>query len=141
MARTKEFDPDAALDAAVELFWRKGHEAASMSDLVEHLGIGRASLYATFGSKHELYVRALQRYIQTRDPSPIEVLSQPGPVLPAVRALVRQYAHEVAADSLRRPLGRIGQPAEVAGAVLWLADSAAGFTVGHDLVVDGGATA
>jgi len=56
VARTKEFDPEAALQAALELFWRRGYEATSMSDLVDHLGIGRASLYATFGNKHELYV-------------------------------------------------------------------------------------
>ncbi|MFE5588533.1 helix-turn-helix domain-containing protein, partial [Kitasatospora sp. NPDC056531] len=59
MARTKEFDPDAALQAALELFWRRGYEATSMADLVEGLGIARASIYATFGSKRELYLRAL----------------------------------------------------------------------------------
>ena len=102
MARTKEFDPDAALDAALELFWRRGYEATSMADLVEHLGIGRASLYATFGSKHELYLKALDRYLETRRPDPVELLSQPGPVLPAVRALVRSYADEAARDEQRR---------------------------------------
>lgn len=101
MARTKEFDPDAALQSALELFWQRGYEATSMSDLVEHLGIGRASIYATFGSKHELYLKALDRY-QTRLPELLRELSQPGPVLPAVRALVRRYADEAAAEELRR---------------------------------------
>ncbi|MGH3320628.1 MAG: TetR/AcrR family transcriptional regulator [Streptosporangiaceae bacterium] len=98
MPRTKEFDPDAALDAAMVLFWRNGYEATSMADLVEHLGIGKASLYGTFGNKHELYLKALARYVETRDPSPVEMLSQPGPVLPAVRALVESYARGPGAD-------------------------------------------
>lgn len=88
MARTKEFDPDAVLQSALELFWERGYEATSMTDLVEHLGIGRASIYATFGNKHELYMKALHRYLETRDPNPLDLLSQPGPVLPAVTALV-----------------------------------------------------
>ncbi|GII63308.1 TetR family transcriptional regulator [Sphaerisporangium krabiense] len=94
MARTKEFDPDTALQAALELFWERGYEATSMADLVARLGIGRASLYATFGGKHELYMKALRRYIQTRAPSPIELVSQPGSPLPAVRALVELYAEQ-----------------------------------------------
>ncbi|MCG5215685.1 TetR/AcrR family transcriptional regulator [Streptosporangium sp. KLBMP 9127] len=98
MARTKEFDPDTALQAALELFWARGYEATSMADLVARLGIGRASLYATFGSKHELYVLALRRYVEKRDPSPIELLSQPGPALPAVRALVELYTEQSVAD-------------------------------------------
>lgn len=95
MGRLKEFDPDAALDAAMHLFWRQGYEATSTADLVAELGIARASLYATFGSKHELYVRALDHYLR-RDPTFIERLSQPGPALPAVRALVESYAAEAA---------------------------------------------
>ncbi|MFD7132868.1 TetR/AcrR family transcriptional regulator [Streptomyces sp. NPDC059894] len=96
MPRTKEFDPDAALQSALELFWRRGYEATSLTDLVEHLGIGRASLYATFGSKHELYLRAMDRYTETRDPLLLAELSQPGPALPAVRAVVRRFAAEAA---------------------------------------------
>ena len=95
MGRIKEFDPDAALDAAMHLFWRQGYEATSTADLVAELGIARASLYATFGSKHELYVRALDHYLR-RDPAFIELLSQPGPALPAVRALVESYATDAA---------------------------------------------
>lgn len=103
MPRTKEFDPDAVLQAALELFWRRGYAATSMSDLVEHLGIGRASIYATFGNKHDLYLKALDRYVESQHPSPVELLSQPGPALPAVRALIRRYADEAAGDE--RQLG------------------------------------
>ena len=47
---------------AVELFWRRGYEATTVRDLVDHLGIGRSSLYATFGSKRALFLRALRHY-------------------------------------------------------------------------------
>ncbi|MGV4984754.1 TetR/AcrR family transcriptional regulator [Streptomyces sp. NRAIS4] len=102
MARTKEFDPDAALQSALELFWRRGYEATSLADLVEHLGIGRASLYATFGSKHELYLKALERYEQSGLTRIVRELSQPGAALPAVRAVVRRFAAEAADERLRQ---------------------------------------
>lgn len=102
MARTKEFDPDAVLQKALELFWERGYEATSMADLVEHLGIARASIYATFGGKRDLYVKAFERYVETRDPGVVEMLSQPGPALPAVRAMVRAYAEESLCDERRR---------------------------------------
>lgn len=102
MSRRKEFDPDVALDRALELFWERGYEATSTADLVEHLEIGRASMYATFGSKHELYLKALDRYLLKQDPSPLEFLSRPGPALPLVRALVEHYARESACDPERR---------------------------------------
>jgi TetR/AcrR family transcriptional regulator, transcriptional repressor for nem operon len=101
VARTKEFDPDAALQSALELFWRRGYEATSMADLVEHLGIGRASLYATFGNKHDLYLKALARYEESGLSVIVRELSQPGPALPAVRAVVRRYAAEAADERLR----------------------------------------
>ncbi|MEW2578287.1 TetR/AcrR family transcriptional regulator [Streptomyces syringium] len=102
MARTKEFDPDAALQSAVELFWQRGYEATSMADLVAHLGIARASLYATFGSKRELYAKAMERYAEQHGPRILEELSQPGPALPAVRGLIERFAEEAAHDELRR---------------------------------------
>jgi TetR/AcrR family transcriptional repressor of nem operon len=102
VARTKEFDPDTVLQKALELFWERGYEATSMADLVGQLGIARASIYATFGGKHQLYVQALDRYVQARDPDLVEMLSQPGPVLPAVRALVEAYAGESLCDARRR---------------------------------------
>ncbi|GAA4591977.1 TetR/AcrR family transcriptional regulator [Planotetraspora phitsanulokensis] len=113
MARTKEFDPDVALQAALDLFWERGYEATSMADLVDHLGIARASLYATFGNKRDLYLKALERYLETRNPSPIEILSQPGPALPAVRALVEFYVTDSIADTRRRGCMIVNAAAEM----------------------------
>jgi TetR/AcrR family transcriptional repressor of nem operon len=96
MGRVKEFDPDAVLDTAMRLFWQRGYEATSTADLVAELGIARASLYATFGSKHELYLHALDRYLRERDPAVVERLSGAGPALPAVRELVESYAADAA---------------------------------------------
>ncbi|MEM1042476.1 MAG: TetR/AcrR family transcriptional regulator [Bacteroidota bacterium] len=64
MPRSKAFDPDAALDRAVDLFWQRGYEAVSIQDLVDHLGISRSSLYQTFGDKQALWLAALDRYKQ-----------------------------------------------------------------------------
>ncbi|MFG2003170.1 TetR/AcrR family transcriptional regulator [Spirillospora sp. NPDC048911] len=115
MARTKEFDPDAALQRAVELFWQRGYEPTSMADLVEHLGIARASIYGTFGGKHELYLKALDRYLQHKDPQIVMALSQPGPVLPAVRTLIERYAAESALDPDRRGCMVVNTAVELAG--------------------------
>ncbi len=62
MARKKEFEPDEVLERAMEIFWKKGYEATSMQDLVEHMGISRGSMYETFGGKKELFSAALDRY-------------------------------------------------------------------------------
>ncbi|KUF16989.1 TetR/AcrR family transcriptional regulator [Streptomyces silvensis] len=101
MARTKEFDPDAALVAALDLFWSRGYEATSMADLVEHLGIGRASIYATFGNKRELYLKAMDRYTELTEPPLVDELSRPGPALPGIRALLLRFAAESTAPDSR----------------------------------------
>lgn len=62
MPRVKAFDKEVVLDKAMELFWQKGFNATSYSDLVEHLGINRQSIYDTFGDKQQLYTAALDRY-------------------------------------------------------------------------------
>jgi len=62
MARPKQFDPEEALDKAIELFWSQGYEATTMQELVDAMGINRFSLYDTFGDKHSLYLAALDRY-------------------------------------------------------------------------------
>jgi AcrR family transcriptional regulator len=63
MGRPREFDVDMALDRALQVFWRKGYEGASMADLTETMGITKPSLYAAFGNKEELFRKALDRYV------------------------------------------------------------------------------
>ncbi len=60
--RPRAFDPEQALEAAIGLFWSKGYEGTSLSDLTEAMGINRPSLYAAFGNKEELFRRACERY-------------------------------------------------------------------------------
>jgi len=62
MARSKEFEESAVLDKAMRLFWEQGYEKTSMNDLVEHMGIHRRSLYDTFGDKHQLFIKAVDRF-------------------------------------------------------------------------------
>ncbi|MBV8454007.1 MAG: TetR/AcrR family transcriptional regulator [Deltaproteobacteria bacterium] len=63
MPARRKFDRDAVLGRAMKLFWRRGYEATSLDDLVEAMGINRASLYATFGSKQKLFLAAFERYL------------------------------------------------------------------------------
>jgi AcrR family transcriptional regulator len=62
IGRPREFDIDKALGRAMELFWRQGYEGTSLADLTRELGLTRPSLYAAFGSKEELFLKALDLY-------------------------------------------------------------------------------
>jgi TetR/AcrR family transcriptional regulator, transcriptional repressor for nem operon len=62
MARSKEFEETEVLDKAMRFFWEQGYEKTSIADLVENMGIHRRSLYDTFGDKHSLFLKAMDRY-------------------------------------------------------------------------------
>src|SRR5437867_3009296 len=62
MGRPREFDIEAALDRALDVFWRYGYEGATIPELTRAMGINRPSLYAAFGSKEDLFRRVLDRY-------------------------------------------------------------------------------
>ncbi len=102
VARPKEFDPDAAVDAALDTFRRQGYEATSIDDLTAACGIGRGSLYGTFGSKDELYLRALERYQEAEGGRARSCLAGDAPVRERVRELFERFA----ADSLGDPDNR-----------------------------------
>ncbi|KEJ88055.1 TetR/AcrR family transcriptional regulator [Sulfitobacter donghicola] len=64
MARPYSFDPKAALETAMHVFWRDGYDMASLSSLQSAMGIQRGSLYQEFGSKKGLFLKALDRYVE-----------------------------------------------------------------------------
>ena len=68
IGRPRGFDRDAALEAAMFLFWRKGFVATSMNDLCDAMGVRSPSLYAAFGSKEALYLEAVEHYARTQGP-------------------------------------------------------------------------
>ncbi len=88
MGRPRAFDIETALDCALQVFWHKGYEGASLSDLTTAMGINRPSLYAAFGNKEALFRKALDRYAD-------------GPAAYTRVALDEPTAHAVAAQLLR----------------------------------------
>ena len=61
----KQFDPHEALEKAMQLFWTKGYSATGVAELQEQMGIGRKSLYDTFGNKRQLFIKALRNLSTT----------------------------------------------------------------------------
>ena len=64
VGRPRTFDADDALDRAIEVFWRQGYEGTSLTDLTAAMGVNRPSLYAVFGTKEDLFRRAVARYAE-----------------------------------------------------------------------------
>ena len=85
MARHKQFDREEALDRAMRLFWAKGYEASSISDLLGVMGLNRASLYDTFGDKRALFLAALERYVREVNRANLAILQSDGPAADALR--------------------------------------------------------
>src|SRR5580692_10940509 len=76
MPRTKEFDPEMALEVAVRVFWRLGYERTSLDILMREMGISKQSLYDTFGDKRSIFFRAMQRYRRSTNDSLREVFAR-----------------------------------------------------------------
>jgi len=96
MARQKEFDRDEVLHKAMEVFWTRGYEGASIQDLVKHMGINRQSIYDTFGDKHSLFLQALDRYCEIQSRKVFDVLERPG----SMKRNLRQLFEETVARAL-----------------------------------------
>ena len=92
LGRPRSFETGKALDAAMKVFWCKGYEGASLSDLTKAMGINRPSLYAAFGDKESLFRKVLDRYDSGPAAYVREALNQP-----TARAVVERLM-EGAAD-------------------------------------------
>lgn len=102
MGRPRCFDESAVLDAAMHVFWLKGYEGASVSDLTEAMGINSPSLYAAFGSKEGLFRAVLKHYDASREGVMDRILSEP-----SAREVALRYLCAVAdfATDKRHPPG------------------------------------
>ncbi|MEE8311666.1 MAG: TetR/AcrR family transcriptional regulator [Candidatus Binatia bacterium] len=114
MARVKEFDPDIALDRALECFKHHGYSGASMSTLTDAMGIGRASLYATYGDKHRLFEAALENYVEATVTFVRERLDAADNPLEGIRDVLRRVAEMAASDTKRRGCLLANSTAELA---------------------------
>lgn len=102
VGRPRAFDPDQALERALEVFWRQGYEGASLADLTEAMGINRTSMYAAFGNKEDLFRLALARYTS-------------GPAGYVARALLEPTARAVAEHVLNGAVDATTSPDRPAG--------------------------
>ncbi|MCP3918385.1 MAG: TetR/AcrR family transcriptional regulator [bacterium] len=95
MGRPKAFDRDEVLLKAVETFWDKGYERTSVQDLVDQMGIHRASLYDTYGSKQELFNEVLERYSKLTQEIIYGPLRSPGPPRKILEAWFESLARDL----------------------------------------------
>jgi len=102
MGRPKGFEPDAVIAQAMETFWSKGYTDTSPADLVEATGVAKGSLYHSFGSKRQLFDRALDRYSQMQAERAVECLAQPG----TAKERIRAYFALLMDDDLDGPVRR-----------------------------------
>jgi AcrR family transcriptional regulator len=95
--RPRTFDVDKALDRALNVFWRKGYDGASLPDLTKAMGINRPSIYSAFGNKASLFGKALDRYIEGPASYVRQSLEEP-----TARAVVERLFH-AAVNALTNP--------------------------------------
>ncbi|MFE4173915.1 TetR/AcrR family transcriptional regulator [Streptomyces sp. NPDC056909] len=102
MARVREFDTHAALEAALAAFRRKGYEGTSVQDLVDATGVGRGSLYAAFGSKNELYHAAMHHYRKHYAMPITEALRCDAPPRELLRGILVSLVDDIVKDETRQ---------------------------------------
>ncbi len=93
--RPRTFDPDLALRQALDLFWERGYEGTSLSDLAEAMGIASASIYACFGSKEDLFRKVMMLYGATSGEPPRRALREQPTARGAIHAMLGATADEI----------------------------------------------
>lgn len=115
MARPKEFDESRALADAMDLFWERGYEATTMRDVASRAGIALSSLYATFESKHALYLTALAQYRRDEYEEVERLLAAPRSVREALAELFARLIASLMADPARRGAFTLNAAVELGG--------------------------
>ncbi|MFE9099175.1 TetR/AcrR family transcriptional regulator [Actinomadura geliboluensis] len=93
--RPRTFDPDTALRQALDVFWERGYEGTSLSDLAGAMGIASASIYACFGSKEQLFRKVMALYGATSGEPPRRALREHPTARAAIEAMLRATADEI----------------------------------------------
>jgi TetR/AcrR family transcriptional repressor of nem operon len=115
MARHRGFDDDTVVDRAMEEFWSHGYANTSPAQLAEATGVAKGSLYNAFGSKRELFERALQRYDVVGVELTEELLSGPGSAQHCIRSFLRCLVDADVARAERRGCLAVNTAVEFAG--------------------------
>jgi TetR/AcrR family transcriptional repressor of nem operon len=102
MARPRKFDVDAALERAMQVFWTKGYEAASLDDLCDATRLSRSSLYAAFGDKRNLLLQSLSRYVDNGSERIAKTLVCKAPFRAALQDFLDQFIDAIIAGPGRR---------------------------------------
>src|SRR5579872_2340516 len=93
--RPRSFDEMGALEKATQVFWSKGYDGVTIDDLVEGMGVGRPSLYAIFGDKRAIFLRALKAYAERKGAAAAKALLAPETLRDSIVGFLR-YAVESA---------------------------------------------
>lgn len=93
--RPRTFDPDTALRRALDMFWARGYEGTSLSDLAQAMGIASASIYACFGSKEDLFRKVMALYATTSGEPPRRALREQPTARAAIHAMLRATADQI----------------------------------------------
>ncbi|MBV8573488.1 MAG: TetR/AcrR family transcriptional regulator [Acetobacteraceae bacterium] len=93
--RPRSFDEAGALEKATQVFWSKGYDGVTIDDLVEGMGVGRPSLYAVFGDKRAIFLRALKAYSERKGAAAAKALLAPQTLRDSITDFLR-YAVESA---------------------------------------------
>ncbi len=114
MARTKDFDENEVLTKAMRLFWYKGYNGTSMQDLVDSLGISRSSLYDTYGDKHALFIKALEKYKESASGEMSSIVSNSVSAKEAIKQLFAFTTRELLSDEQHKGCFMVNSAIEVA---------------------------
>lgn len=102
MARPREFDTTEALNEAMQVFWTKGFEATSLNDLIGAMKLSKSSFYDTFGSKHEVFLAAIEHYKKTVTAQVSAVSELDAPARKLIGSLFERAVERITEEDGRR---------------------------------------